>query len=589
MRGESTTLFTRRRSSKARHLTGAHVSRRRFQSAFCRLEILESRMLMHSSPVLDAEHLAVFGARDPGTGVITGGLVPDLALTYISVPNSTPEKWSDPATWHYVGPAPTDGSTPSAIPGPGANVLISENSVVIVDMLASAPLHTIRDDGTLRFDPHANTLLSVDTIIVEPDGVFQMGTDPSRPDPYSSTGFGERIDADKRAKVIFADLGPIDLAWDPLQFSRGLVSHGEVSIFGSTVTSFEQLNVDAKVKDKSLVLADAPTGWKSGDRVVLTGDTTTDSKGANHDEEVQIVSIGSTADNHTVVTITDPKVANWAGLKFNHPVLSGYVSDVSRNATFESQNVSVVARRGHVMFMHNDDVHVDAAGFYGLGRTDKRNAIDDPVVSHDPDFPNDPTKMTTDVIDVKTGQRVMVPVVDAAGNPVIVNGVTQLQVARTGLNPRGRYAVHFHRTGIDEADSPATIGDSSVVDSPGWGIVNHSSNVDVEGNVVFNAVGAAYVTEAGDEIGTFNGNIAIHSLGSGAGIESRQQVQDFGHQGDGFWLQGGNVSVTNNVVSGQRHSGYVFFPRGLVQKGLGTTQIPVADLVNPAWAAPDKP
>src|SRR5262249_51194468 len=28
-----------------------------------------------------------------------------------------------------------------------------------------------------------------------------------------------------------------------------------------------------------------------------------------------------------------------------------------------------------------------------------------------------------------------------------------------------------------------------------------------------------------------------------------------------------------------------FFPRGLVQKGLGTTQIPVADLADPAWAA----
>ena len=74
---------------------------------------------------------------------------------------------------------------------------------------------------------------------------------------------------------------------------------------------------------------------------------------------------------------------------------------------------------------------------------------------------------------------------------MVINGVTQLEVARTGLNPRGRYAVHFHRTGIDEDADPATISDSSVVDTPGWGIVNHSSNVDVDGNVVFNAVGAA--------------------------------------------------------------------------------------------------
>ena len=60
---------------------------------------------------------------------------------------------------------------------------------------------------------------------------------------------------------------------------------------------------------------------------------------------------------------------------------------MSRNTTFESENVSVVARRGHVMFMHNDDVHVASAGFYGLGRTDKRRPIDDPVNQPDPDNP----------------------------------------------------------------------------------------------------------------------------------------------------------------------------------------------------------
>jgi hypothetical protein len=582
MRGPSISLVSFDRSTKFNRRQRRAAARRR-SNLNCHLERLESRVLMHADPVQDAEHLAVFGQRDETSHIVSGGLVPDAALTYISVPSATPEEWSDPATWQYVGEAPTDGTTPSPIPGPGANVLISENSVVIVDINSTASLRTIRTDGTLRFDPHANTSLLVDTIIVEPGGVFQMGTDPSQPDPLSPTGFGERIDADKRAKVVFADGGAIDLAWDPLQFSRGLVSHGEVSIFGSEVTAFVPIDRDALAKSTTLVLAETPVGWRPGDRLVLTGDTATDRKNVNHDEEVQIVSMGQSADQHTTVTITDPKVAAWGGLKYNHSIIAGYVANVTRNATFESQNVAVVARRGHVMFMHGHDAHVDGAGFYGLGRTDKRTLIDDPVVSPDPDRPG---QFTTDVIDSKTKQRVMVPVLDANGNPVVINGVKQLETARTGLNPRGRYAVHFHRTGLDPDEEPASIHDSAVVDSPGWGIVNHSSNVDVDGNVVFNAVGAAYVTEAGDELGTFNANIAIHSRGSGDGIESRQHVQDFGHQGDGFWLQGGNVSLTNNVVSGQRHSGYVFFPRGLEQKGLGTTQIPVADVVNPAWAAP---
>ena len=479
----------------------AHGTRRtrRLSRAYL-VELLESRVLMHANPVLDAEHLAVFGSQDSVSGIVSGGLLPDASISYVSVPSATPEVWSDPHTWRYVGAAPADGSQPAPLPSAGANVVISEGSTVVVDTVFTTALHGVRADGTLRFDPHADTLLVADTILVNIDGVFQMGTDPGLPDPLSATGHGERIDANHRARVIFADSGPIDVTWDPLQFSRGLVSHGDVSMFGTQVTSFEQLGVAAKAKDKTLVLADVPTGWKAGDRLVLSGDTATNGKNTNHDEEVQIVSIGFNSQQQAVVTITDPKVANWGGLKYAHSVATGYLADVSRNATFESQNVTTVAQRGHIMFMHSDNVHVDSAGFYGLGRTDKRTLIDDPVVSPDP---ANPGHTTTDVIDSKTGQRVMVPVVDAQGNPVVVDGVTQLQVARTGLNPRGRYAVHFHRTGIDEDADPATITGSAVVDTPGWGIVNHSSNVDASGNVVFNAVGAAFVTEAGDEIGSF--------------------------------------------------------------------------------------
>ena len=83
-----------------------------------------------------------------------------------------------------------------------------------------------------------------------------MGTDPSKADPLSPTGMGQRIDADKSAKMIFADSGPIDLNWDPIQYRQGLVSHGEVSIFGTTVTSYEQLAVE-KGNDTTLTLAAA--------------------------------------------------------------------------------------------------------------------------------------------------------------------------------------------------------------------------------------------------------------------------------------------------------------------------------------------
>lgn len=325
------------------------------------------------------------------------------------------------------------------------------------------------------------------------------------------------------------------LHWDPLQFSHGMIAHGQTSTFWTHVISFVSGQKTNAPNSTTFDLGvPVPSDWKVGDRLVISGNTATNASNVKTDDQVQIAGI-----NGNVITLSPS-----TPLKNYHIKGSSYVADMNRNATFESETPGVVAKRGHVMFMHNDNVDVDAVGFYGLGRTGKRTVIDDVVLSADPDHPG---QMTTNVLlkDINPtnpalGHRVLVAVVDANGATVIdpVTHLPKMQIAKTGLNVRGRYAVHVHRTGTDYEDVPATINDSVVVDSHGWGIVNHSSYVNVTDNVVFNATGAAFVTEAGDEIGTFDHNLAIHSLGSGANIEALQRVQDFGHQGDGFWLQG---------------------------------------------------
>src|SRR5207248_6298728 len=104
-------------------------------------------------------------------------------------------------------------------------------------------------------------------------------------------------------------------------------------------------------------------------------------------------------------------------------------------------------------------------------------------------------------------------------------------------------------------DDAVAVRGCVVVNSPGWGFVNHSSNIDMEDNVAFNVAGAAFVTEAGDEIGSFRRNLAVRSVGSGADTVARVKLQDFGHEGDGFWLQGGGVAVEQNVAVGQAGAG----------------------------------
>jgi hypothetical protein len=454
-------------------------------------ENLEGRVLMHAgttpapvhdNPVLEAEHQAVFN------------LVPHSAATHTAVQNGD---WDDPATWDH------------GIPTVGANVLIPKEFTVQLDSVQRDVLRTLRIDGTLNFAPTINTGLVVDTMIVASSGSLLMGTALAP------------IAPDVEAKIIIGDYdpaNPTDRHWDPQQFSRGLISHGTVSMFGAETTSFVALAQAPRQGETTLVLDGPVVGWEAGDRLILTG-TNANRK---EDEELTIVSVDGNR-----VTVDRP-------LAFNHLAPEGmavFVANVSRNVVVESQNPFDNAERGHVMFMHKPWVDVNYAGFYGLGRTDKRNPLHNVIL-------------------------------DAEGHAV--DG--------TGKNVAGRYAVHFHRTGLDHDQAPAEVRGSAVVDSPGWGFVNHGSHVEMVDNVAFDVVGAAFVTETGDEIGAFRHNIAIRSEGSGNGIESRQDRQDFGHQGDGFWFQGAGIEVEGNVAVGQRHAGFVYFTRGLEQKGLGTTR-----------------
>jgi hypothetical protein len=189
------------------------------------------------------------------------------------------------------------------------------------------------------------------------------------------------------------------------------------------------------------------------------------------------------------------------------------------------------------MFMHSPRVAIHYAGFYDLGRTDKRIPVNDPRLDKDKKL-----------------------------------------IAGSGTNPRGRYAVHFHRTGSDAKTPAIPVKGSVVVNSPGWGYVNHSSHIEMEDNVAYNVHGAAFVTEAGDEIGAFRRNLAVRSSGSGHDTIARNDIQDFGHEGSGFWLQGGGVAVEDNIVAGQRDAAYFFFTSGLIEEGLGRRGFLIANV-----------
>jgi hypothetical protein len=100
-------------------------------------------------------------------------------------------------------------------------------------------------------------------------------------------------------------------------------------------------------------------------------------------------------------------------------------------------------------------------------------------------------------------------------------------------------------------------------------------------------VGAGFVTETGDEVGSFVGNLAIRDAGTGGDPDQGRlpALQDFGHDGDGFWFQGGGITVTNNIATGATGYGFIYYTKGFVDPNTGAvTQFLSANLPDPAIA-----
>ncbi|MHA7852596.1 Ig-like domain-containing protein [Roseovarius sp.] len=425
-------------------------------------------------------------------------LVPRAEASHIAIRNGD---WFDPATWHN-----------GLIPGEDAKVLIPKDISIRYNGESDASLFTLRVDGDLSFATDMNTKMLIDTFVVDSSGRLEIGT---KDNPVQS-GFDTQI--------IFANNGDIDVSWDPTLLSRGLISHGQVDIHGEEKTEFLKVADAPMAGDTRIVLSEIPENWSVGDTIVITGthkegwrwDGAKMAHFESQDEEVTITAI----DGNTI-TIGEP-------LQFDHDTpradLAAYVANMTRNITFTSEDgeASALHHRGHVMFMHNDDVDVRYAAFDDLGRTDKSRPAGDLAFF--------------DTIEADT-------------------------------NIKSRYSFHFHKTGTEIDNDPAYAIGNTVSGSPGWGFVHHSSHADFVSNVAFDVFGASFAAEDGDETGIWRENLAIRTEGIGAGgdamVKRGEDVHrdDNGRTGDGFFFAGRLVETMDNVAANTTH-GFVWLTRG---------------------------
>ena len=460
-------------------------------AALARFEKLEDRQLL--SGVMGTEGMGHSGAL---------ALVPADQASFVTAQSGD---WSDAATW-AGGEVPTEN----------AQVHIAAGHTVVFDTVQEDRTEWVRVDGTLQFDHTVDTHLYVETLVVGMYGELIIGTEAN---PIGADGSGVT------ARITIADAGEaFDHSVDIEELGRGIISMGRVEMHGADVTSYGKLAVEAVAGDTEFVFDGLQDNWNIGDRLVVTGN------GIYADEIVTITGITQNDAGQTVVSFDkDPATEGVQGLTSNHTTPDGYglghyVANVERSVVIESENSDIIDRRGHIMFMNNQNVVIENVAFNELGRTDKGKLIND----------------------VST---------DADGNRV------------PGTNVRARYPVHFHEAGVSTDATPGHVEGSVVFGSPGWGFVNHGSYVNMIDNVSYNVKGAAFVGEFGNERGTFTRNLAIRTYGGTGNWRSplieRQPLFDHGFAGHGFWLHSASISVIDNIAAGSGESGFAYWGKGV--------------------------
>jgi len=499
----------------------------------------------HSDPGQQAEHMALHGLLDTATATHVAG-------------NGD---WSNPITWGGAG-----------VPTAGDKVHIPDGVTVTYDVSSSASLDWIRSDGDLVFRHDIDTKVVVETLVILETGSITIGTE-SNP-----------INASKTAEIIIdTSGGPLSETTDPTLVGRGVISHGQTTIYGADKKDFTTLAGDALANSSYVELSDAsiPTGWQAGDTLVLGG-TWYDENGNDddnsrfHDEVLEITNMSMVNGKVRVyfdnITNDAAVSAGRTTLLWDHERMDGvtfdpsetplYIANLTRNVRFSSSDPTVDNQeRGHFMVMHNPNAKVYHAGFYDLGRSDKRFLVDDPAALGNID-----------------------------GRPA------------NGTNPRGRYALHFHRTGDDDINGTrGEVVGNAVWGSPGHGIVHHDSHLLVQDCVVFDVIGSNFFTEFGTELGAWIDNLSIKTRGKdpdlqmvtftegpGSGPETiedndRRENLDLGYLGSAYWVQGGPGMVFDgNIAISFNSVGFDLFSDSAVVPGSIPSTIEIANIANTA-------
>jgi len=271
--------------------------------------------------------------------------------------------WSAAATWEK-----------GRVPSEGARVRIREGHRVVYDVVADKPLRSILIGGTLSFAPDRDTRLDVGLINIQAgDAATETGfdcdahlpaPDPSKPRPALEVGTLERpIDADHSARIRLVYIEGMDKKSCPAI----VCCAGRMDFHGAPLSrTWVKLGAPAKTGDAEITLAEPVTGWRKGDRLVLTS-TTRQMKS----KKTFLASVrdGSQTEERLITAIDGVRVTLDQPLAHDHVAdrqYRGEVANLSRNVVVESAAPEIA--RGHTMYHRDSAGSIHYAEFRHLGK-----------------------------------------------------------------------------------------------------------------------------------------------------------------------------------------------------------------------------
>jgi hypothetical protein len=417
--------------------------------------------------------------------------------------------WSNPAIWS-VGRLPVAGEV----------VNIAEGTNVTYDVVSDAAVRCLAVNGRLAFRTDVNTRLTVATMMVMRMGELVVGSAAAPVDPAVT------------AEIVVANR-PIDLTADPEQFGTGFLGFGIITMHGALrAPTWLRVSVEPRVGHTTLTFAEAISGWRVGDRLILPdtrhlkwNEVSNWKRIASQREELTVQSISS---DRKVITLNQSLRFDHLGARDSGGALRllPHVGNLTRNVVVRSQSsIGSGGVQGHVLFTERATVDIRYALFRDLGRT--------------------------------------------------------LAAPTSTSNQIGRYPVHFHHL-FGPVVTPANgyqytfvgnaIDGGSTEHKKRWAVAIHNTHYGlVSDNVLYNYAGALLTTEDGSE--SFNlieRNFVTRSGGTGGRLGD-------GNEGMGFWFRGPNNYVRGNVAADfdsdqpEAAYGYKYFMRYL-----GSVNIPTA-------------